>query len=120
MPEPYRAEHDGYLDRYAKTGKRRVIGVGRVVMGRRKDGSTFPMELSVGEMRSAGQRFFTGFIRDLTERQQTETRLQELQSELVFMSRLSAMGQMASSLAPRDQPAPHRHHQLSPGLPAAS
>jgi two-component system sensor kinase FixL len=57
------------------------------------------MELAVGEMRSSNQRFFTGFIRDLTERQQTEARLQELQSELVHVSRLTAMGEMASALA---------------------
>jgi two-component system, LuxR family, sensor kinase FixL len=57
------------------------------------------MELAVGEMRSSNQRFFTGFIRDLTERQQTEARLQELQSELVHISRLTAMGEMASALA---------------------
>ena len=99
MPEPYRSEHDGYLDRYARTGKPRVIGLGRVVIGQRKDGSTFPMDLNVGAMRSSGQRFFTGFIRNLTERQRTEARLQELQSETVFMSRLSAMGEMASTLA---------------------
>ena len=77
----------------------RIIGIGRVVVGERKDGSTFPMELAVGEMRSSNQRFFTGFIRDLTERQQTEARLQELQSELVHISRLTAMGEMASTLA---------------------
>jgi two-component system sensor kinase FixL len=70
-----------------------------VVVGERRDGSTFPMELSVGEMSSGGQRFFTGFVRDLTERQQTEARLQELQSELVHISRLTAMGEMASALA---------------------
>ncbi|MGZ3287407.1 MAG: PAS domain-containing sensor histidine kinase, partial [Xanthobacteraceae bacterium] len=70
-----------------------------LVVGERKDGSTFPMELAVGEMRSSNQRFFTGFIRDLTERQQTEARLQELQSELVHISRLTAMGEMASALA---------------------
>ena len=85
--------------RYLQTGERRIIGIGRVVVGERKDGSTFPMELAVGEMRSADQRFFTGFIRDLTERQQTEARLQELQSELVHISRLTAMGEMASTLA---------------------
>jgi len=99
MPSPYRENHDGYLDRYLRTGEKRIIGVGRVVVGERSDGSTFPMELAVGEMRSSNQRFFTGFIRDLTERQQTEARLQELQSELVHMSRLTAMGEMASALA---------------------
>jgi two-component system sensor kinase FixL len=99
MPSPYREAHDGYLMRYRQTGERHIIGIGRVVVGERKDGSTFPMELAVGEMKSADQRFFTGFIRDLTERQKTEGRLQELQTELVHISRLSAMGEMASALA---------------------
>ena len=99
MPTPYRENHDGYLQRYMNTGERRIIGIGRVVVGQRKDGSTFPMELAVGEMKSGDRRFFTGFIRDLTERQQTEARLQELQSELVHISRLTAMGEMASTLA---------------------
>ncbi|WP_262265979.1 PAS domain-containing sensor histidine kinase [Microvirga yunnanensis] len=99
MPEPYRTQHDGYMHRYRTTGQRRIIGIGRVVVGLRRDGSTFPMELSVGEMRSGGVRYFTGFIRDLTERQQTETRLQELQSEIVHMSRFTALGEMASTLA---------------------
>jgi two-component system, LuxR family, sensor kinase FixL len=99
MPSPYREGHDGYLERYLRTGERHIIGIGRVVVGERKDGSTFPMELAVGEMRSSDQRFFTGFIRDLTERQNTEARLQELQAELVHISRLTAMGEMASTLA---------------------
>jgi len=99
MPSPYREDHDGYINRYLRTGERRIIGIGRVVVGQRSDGSTFPMELAVGEMHVREQRFFTGFIRDLTERQQTEARLQELQSELVHMSRLTAMGEMASALA---------------------
>lgn len=99
MPSPYREAHDGYLERYYRTGERRIIGVGRVVVGERKDGSTFPMELAVGEMTLAEGRYFTGFVRDLTERQQTETRLQELQSELVHVSRLTALGEMASALA---------------------
>ena len=99
MPSPYRQAHDGYLARYLSTGERRIIGIGRVVVGQRRDGSTFPMELAVGEMRVANRRFFTGFVRDLTERQQTEARLQELQSELVHVSRLTAMGEMASALA---------------------
>lgn len=99
MPSPYREAHDGYLQRYYRTGERRIIGVGRVVVGERRDGSTFPMELAVGEMGIAEGRFFTGFVRDLTERQQTETRMQELQSELVHVSRLTALGEMASALA---------------------
>ena len=99
MPSPYREQHDGYLERYLKTGERRIIGIGRVVVGERSDGSTFPMELAVGEMKSGKDRFFTGFIRDLTERQKSESRLQELQSELIHISRLTAMGEMASTLA---------------------
>jgi two-component system sensor kinase FixL len=110
MPAPYREAHDGYLARYIRTGERRIIGIGRVVVGMRKDGSTFPMELAVGEMNSGNQRFFTGFIRDLTERQKTEARLQELQSELVHISRLTAMGEMASTLA----------HELNQPLSAIS
>jgi two-component system, LuxR family, sensor kinase FixL len=99
MPEPYRTQHDGYLDHYLDTGERRIIGIGRIVVGERKDGSTFPMELAVGEVRLENSRVFTGFVRDLTERQEVETRLQELQSELVHISRLTAMGEMASALA---------------------
>ncbi|RUP22265.1 PAS domain-containing sensor histidine kinase [Methylobacterium sp.] len=99
MPEPMRDEHDGYLDRYRRTRERHIIGTNRVVTGRRQDGSTFPMELAIGEMRSGEQVYFTGFINDLTERQQTEARLHELQSELVHMSRLNEMGEMASTLA---------------------
>ena len=99
MPSPYREAHDSYLQRYYRTGERRIIGVGRVVVGERRDGSTFPMELAVGEMRTGDERFFTGFVRDLSERQQTETRMQELQSELVHVSRLTALGEMASALA---------------------
>jgi two-component system sensor kinase FixL len=99
MPTPYRDAHDAYLGRYMHTGERRIIGIGRVVVGERRDGSTFPMELAVGEMRSGERRYFTGFIRDLSERQVTETRLQELQTELIHISRLTAMGEMASTLA---------------------
>jgi two-component system, LuxR family, sensor kinase FixL len=99
MPSPYREDHDGYLEHYLRTGERKIIGIGRVVVGERKGGSTFPIELSVGEVKTANQRFFTGFIRDLTERQESEARLQELQSELVHVSRLTAMGEMASALA---------------------
>lgn len=99
MPTPYREAHDGYLQHYLDTGEKRIIGTGRVVVGERKDGSTFPMELSVAETKTASGRFFTGLVRDLTVRQMTEARLHELQSELVHISRLSTMGSMASALA---------------------
>jgi two-component system, LuxR family, sensor kinase FixL len=99
MPTPHRERHDGYLARYRTTGERRIIGLGRVVSGRRKDGSEFPLELSVGELHWDGRQMFTGFMRDLTERQQNQQRLQELQAELTHVSRLTEMGQMASALA---------------------
>ncbi|MBL8538568.1 MAG: PAS domain S-box protein [Hyphomonadaceae bacterium] len=110
MPAPYREAHDAYVKRYLKTGERRIIGVGRVVVGERKDGSTFPMELAVGEVRSEHGTLFTGFVRDLSERQAREARLQELQTDLVHMSRLTAMGEMASALA----------HELNQPLSAAA
>lgn len=110
MPQPYRDQHDGYLSRYMATGEAHIIGKGRVVVGQRKDGSTFPMELSVGEMRSGERRFFTGFVRDLTERQETQQRLQELQAELIHMGRFTALGEMASTLA----------HELNQPLTAAA
>ncbi|MDE3822880.1 two-component system sensor kinase FixL [Sinorhizobium meliloti] len=99
MPEPYRHEHDGYLQRYMATGEKRIIGIDRVVSGQRKDGSTFPMKLAVGEMRSGGERFFTGFIRDLTEREESAARLEQIQAELARLARLNEMGEMASTLA---------------------
>lgn len=99
MPQPYRAEHDGYMDRYMKTGERRIIGIDRVVVGQRKDGSTFPMKLAVGEMKSGDKIFFTGFIRDLTERAESEARLQEVQGELARLARINELGEMASTLA---------------------
>ncbi len=99
MPEPYRHEHDGYMQRYLKTGEKRIIGIDRVVVGRRKDGSTFPMKLAVGEMKSGGERFFTGFIRDLTEREESAARLEQIQAELARLARLNEMGEMASTLA---------------------
>jgi two-component system sensor kinase FixL len=99
MPPPYREEHDRYISRYLATGEKRIIGIDRVVTGQRKDGSTFPMKLEVGEMGSGSGRYFTGFIRDLTERQETEHQLKELETELARLSRLTAMGEMASTLA---------------------
>jgi two-component system sensor kinase FixL len=97
---PHREAHDGYLARYLATSERRIIGIGRVLSGRRRDGSLFPMELAIGEvLKEDGHRLFTGFIRDLTARQDIERRLQELQEELIHVARISAMGTMASALA---------------------
>ena len=99
MPTPHREQHDGHLERYLTTGERRIIGIGRIVVGQRKDGTTFPMHLTVGELRSDHSHHFTGFIRDLTDQQLTEARLKELQSEVTHMSRFTALGEMASTLA---------------------
>ena len=110
MPEPDRSRHDGYLARYLKSRDPHIIGIGRIVTGKRRDGTTFPMHLSVGEMQSGQEPYFTGFVRDLTEHQRTQARLQELQSELVHVSRLTAMGEMASALA----------HELNQPLAAIS
>jgi two-component system, LuxR family, sensor kinase FixL len=99
MPSPDRELHDEYIARYKATGVPRIIGTGRIVTGLRADGSTFPMKLSVGEARTADQRLFTGFIQDLTEVRAFEAQLDQLKSELIHVSRLSAMGTMASTLA---------------------
>jgi len=99
MPSPDRERHDGYLERYLSTGERRIIGIGRVLTARHRDGASFPIELSVGEAKIGKDRVFTGFIRDLTERQQVELRVHDLQSELAHVSRVSAMGTLATSLA---------------------
>jgi len=99
MPSPDRERHDGYLGTYLATGKRKIIGIGRITTALRSDGSTFPIELAVGEAWIGDHRIFTGFIRDLTERQQAELRLQDLQSELAHVGRVSEMGTLASSLA---------------------
>jgi two-component system sensor kinase FixL len=99
MPSPYHEGHDDYLARYRSTGQRHIIGIGRVVVGQRRDGSTFPMQLSVGEVNVGETRLFTGFVRDLTERQDRERRLEELQAELIHVARVSELGHMASALA---------------------
>ncbi len=75
MPSPYREGHDGYLSAYRETGVRKIIGVGREVSGRRKDGSTFPMYLSIGEIWLEGRRFFVGVTHDLTKAKAVESRL---------------------------------------------
>ena len=92
MPSPYREEHDGYLERYLREGKARIIGVGREVIGRRRDGSTFPLHLSVGEMSVAGQRKFTGILHDLSARVRIEEQLREQEA-------LARVGEMAAVLA---------------------
>lgn len=99
MPSPDRERHDQYLANYKRTGKRKMIGIGRVTTARHRNGNTFPIELSVGEAIIDERRVFTGFIHDITQRQQTEMRLQDLQAELAHVGRIIEMGSLASSLA---------------------
>ena len=92
MPSPYREEHDTYLARYLATGRAKIIGVGREVQGRRKDGTTFPLHLSVGEMTIHGERKFTGILHDLSSRVEMEARLRE-------QAALAKLGEMAAVIA---------------------
>ncbi len=110
MPSPDSENHDSYIQRYLTTGEKRIIGIGRIVTGRRKDGTDFPMELAIGEARIGARRIFTGFVRDITERRDRERRIQELQAELTHMSRISEVSAMASAFA----------HELNQPLAAAS
>ena len=75
MPSPYHGEHDGYLRRYTSTEDAKIIGTGRDVTGRKRDGTTFPMHLSVGDMTIGGERKFTGMLHDLTARVRLEEQL---------------------------------------------
>lgn len=99
MPEPDRSRHDQYMQRYLDTHEPHIIGIGRVTTALRCDGNSFPIELAIGDAQTPTGRVFTGFVRDLTERQQTERRLADLQAELSHISRISAMGSLATALA---------------------
>ena len=92
MPSPHHEEHDGYLARYLKTGEAKIIGFGREVTGRRADGSTFPLHLSVGEMSLAGERKFTGIVHDLSDRVRMEEKLRE-------QAAMARLGEMAAVIA---------------------
>ncbi|MFO1144244.1 MAG: PAS domain S-box protein [Amaricoccus sp.] len=96
MPEPFRREHDGYLQRYLDTGEKRIIGIGRTVIARHKDGRTIPIELAVGEVRSGDSHLFTGFIRDISERVAAQGQVARLLQELSHVGRLSAMSEITS------------------------
>lgn len=99
MPADYAAAHDGYVQRYLDTGKKRIIGIGREVRGRHKDGTEFPVELSVGEASTPDGRQFIGILRDLRQRRSVEERLAKAQAQLVHMTRISAMDEMGAAIA---------------------
>ncbi len=99
MPPDFAARHDSYVNNYMETGERRVIGFSREVRGRRKDGTEFPVELSVGEAQTPEGRQFIGIVRDLTGRKAVEQRLSQLQAQLVSMARLYAMDEMGAAIA---------------------
>ncbi|MBT8135458.1 MAG: PAS domain S-box protein [Gammaproteobacteria bacterium] len=99
MPAPYREEHDGYIMHYLQTGERKVIGIGREVSARRKNGEEFPIELSVGEIHHGDEPKFVGIIRDLTERKETARLLRQQQERLDQVMRLGTLGEMAAGIA---------------------
>ena len=99
MPSPDREEHDGHIRRYLETGKKRVLGIGRVTTARRRDGATFPIDLSIGEVILRSEQAFVGFIRDLTESRKAQRMLHKLQDELAHTSRITSMGTLATSIA---------------------
>ena len=99
MPDSYASEHDQYMHNYLSTGTRKIIGIGREVSARHRDGTVFPIDLSVGEAETTDGRQFIGIIRDLRARQENERRLKDLQGQIVHIARLSAIDEMGAALA---------------------
>jgi two-component system sensor kinase FixL len=99
MPEPYRSEHAGYLERYLKTGTARIIGMGREVQGRKKSGEVIPIWLTVGEANAVGRHRFVGIIRDLSAQRAAEHEQRALEARLAYVGRFSLMGEMAAGIA---------------------
>ena len=99
MPEPDRSSHDGYLAKYQQTGKAAIIGIGRQVVGQRRDGSLIPVDLAVSEIQVGNRKMYTGIVRDMTERHQVESDLRAAQQRLIQSERLTAIGQMMTGLA---------------------
>jgi len=99
MPEPYRSEHDGYIRNYLETGNAKIIGIGREAQAKRKSGSVFPIDLSVGEIPTNNQPKFVGIVRDTTEQKRSEAEIHQTRERLAQFGRLSTLGEMAASLA---------------------
>ncbi|MBA5779134.1 PAS domain S-box protein [Stappia sp. F7233] len=99
MPESYAREHDGYVRSYIDTGVRRIIGIGREVKARHRDGTEFPIELSVGEAQTPEGRQFIGIMRDIRQRKLVEERLSKAQAQLVSMARINALDEMGAAIA---------------------
>jgi two-component system, LuxR family, sensor kinase FixL len=99
MPEPDRSRHDQYIYKYQETGRRNIIGVGRQVLGQKFDGTLIPVDLAISEVKIDDQVLYTGIMRDMTERQQTEAELRDAQLRLIQSERLAAIGQMVTGLA---------------------
>jgi two-component system sensor kinase FixL len=99
MPEPHRSRHDGYLERYLATGQAAIIGKGRQETGVRRNGDSFPMLLSVGEVKQAGLNGFVGIIRDLTEVRQAQERVRRLEEQLLHADRLVILGELTAGIA---------------------
>jgi two-component system sensor kinase FixL len=99
MPSDYAHAHDGYLSHYLETGEKRIIGIGREVHGLHRDGTEFPIELSVGEAATPDGRQFIGIMRDLRPRKAVERRLADAQAQLVSMTRISALDEMGAAIA---------------------
>lgn len=99
MPEPYASAHDDYLGNYMRTGEKHIIGIGREVRGRRKDGTDFPIQLSVSEFVTKGERKFVGLIRDLTQQQQAEQEARLHRERLAHVGRVNMLGEMATGIA---------------------
>ncbi|MEM9555575.1 MAG: PAS domain S-box protein [Acidobacteriota bacterium] len=99
MPDPERSEHDRYLENYLRTGERKIIGIGREVLGRREDGTLFPIDLAVSEAQIGDRRSFIGIVRDITERKQFEAEVKRLEAQMQQVQKLEAVGQLAGGIA---------------------
>ena len=99
MPEPYRSQHDGFIEQYIRTGKAGIIGIGRELIAQTKDGRVFPIYLAINEITERGQRYFAGIVRDISEQKAAQAALLEQLDQLARVGRLSTMGEMTASIA---------------------